>query len=309
MKRSAARILVVDDSPSIVTSLSKILELNGFRVDSAFNGSDALRKIHRHNYDLVICDIEMPGISGLDFLERVRREYERDLDVILMTGFLEQDYFLQAIRLGASDFIRKPVESEHIIHAIQTILEKKRSRTEFANLFSLMDNAQLNIVIDPRKFSQFGISKVFNVFFKQNLKLSQDLCNELLTCVDEMVYNAFIHGTLELTPQQRRYEHDQLQKLIEEKLQEQAIAAKRIRFSFSVNQLDNSISISVEDDGNGFDYLSWLQRVAQEPKLNLDDNGRGLSMLYHLSDRLDFDNNGRKVQITRKLAPQTVSEL
>ena len=81
-----ARILVVDDSIAIVNSLQSILSISGYNVDSSFNGSDALRKIYKNEYDLVICDIEMPGLSGLEFLGRVRQDFDRSLDVILMTG-------------------------------------------------------------------------------------------------------------------------------------------------------------------------------------------------------------------------------
>jgi hypothetical protein len=57
----------------------------------------------------------------------------------------------------------------------------------------------------------------------------------------------------------------------------------------------------VEDNGQGFDYESWIQRVKKEPKLNLDEHGRGISMLYHLSESLEFSQGGRKVTIIKKL--------
>jgi len=82
------RILVVDDSSSLVLSLSELLKINGFEIDTAFSGIEALHKTEAEEYDLVICDIEMPGINGLEFLSRIRKDYEKDLEVILMTGYL-----------------------------------------------------------------------------------------------------------------------------------------------------------------------------------------------------------------------------
>lgn len=308
MSKRGARILVVDDSPNVVTSLCKVLEINGYRVDSAFNGSDALRKIQKQNFDLVICDIEMPGLTGLDFLQRVRRDFGRDLDVILMTGFLEPEYFIQAIRLGASDFINKPVESNQIVAAVRALLENKRSKDNLPSIMPLIDQAEFRLVINPLKFSQFGISKALGLFLRQNLNLQQNALNELLICVDEMIYNAFIHGTLGLDTRQRQFDHGTLQKIIAEKLQEAEVAVKRIHFIMSINQAEESVSICVKDDGNGFDYQSWLQRVASEPQVNLESHGRGLSMLYRLCDKLDFFDEGRTVQITRKLNLASSSE-
>jgi DNA-binding response OmpR family regulator len=308
MTPETSSLLIVDDSVSIVNSLCKILELQGYQVDSAFNGSDAMRKIREKQYDLVICDIEMPGITGLELLDKVRQEYDREIDVILMTGFLEQEYFIQAIRLGASDFIRKPVESKQILRSIKSILERRNYKVNMGKFLNLIDVASINFEIDPNKFSQHGFSKVLNTFLTNNTSLPKNLTNEILICVDEMIYNAFIHGTLELDNEQRHLDHLQMQQLIIKKLENSAIAQRRIRFHFLVDQLKREICIRVEDDGNGFDHAGSLARLAQGNQLTLEGHGRGLSMLYHLSDKLEFLDGGRSVQITLKMTPRTLAE-
>lgn len=303
MSRESARILVVDDSLSIVNSLSKILEISGYQTEVAYNGSDALRKIQSDNYDLIICDIEMPGITGLDFLERVRNEYDRDLDVILMTGFLDQEYFIRAIRLGASDFIRKPIDSRHIVRSIQTILDRKRSKYDLGDFYQNLDQAQMSFVIDPRHFSKFSLSKVFNLFLMRNFRFNPSLLNELLIIIDEMVYNAYIHGTLSLSYEERLLEHSLLQEVISKRLAIPEIAERRIGFDLSIDHVNNLIRISVSDQGNGFDYKTWLARIQDEEHLNVDEHGRGISLLYHLTDSVEFMDGGRKVQITKSITP------
>lgn len=307
MKNKAPRILVVDDSLDLATSLSSVLQLQNYKVDTACNGSDALRKIQSNVYDIVICDIEMPGMSGLDFLERIRKD-GRAQEVILMTGYLEPEYFIRAIRLGASDFINKPIDSGQLVNAINSILIRNSDRESLGQLLNRLEQAQLSFVIDPGKFAQHGVSKVCTYFLQQNLDVPQDLMTELLICVDEMVYNAFIHGTLGLTPQQRKLDHTHLQEIIAEKLGQPQIAARRIRFLLSVNHQDDNIFISVEDDGDGFDYQTWLKNLIRGSRLNLDETGRGLAVLYHLSDSLDFLDGGRKIQIIRKLSSSQLSE-
>jgi anti-sigma regulatory factor (Ser/Thr protein kinase) len=96
-------------------------------------------------------------------------------------------------------------------------------------------------------------------------------------------------------------EHNALQKIINERLQQPEIASKRMRLYFSLCYKTQTIKITVEDDGPGFDYETWIKRVANEPKLNLEENGRGIAMLYHLSDKLEFDREGRTVTISKKL--------
>ncbi|MDY0152292.1 MAG: response regulator [Candidatus Cloacimonas sp.] len=299
-----ARILVVDDSIAIVNSLCAILKVSGFEVDSAFNASEALRKIHSKDYDLVICDIEMPGITGLDFLGRVRKDFDRELEVILMTGFLDHDYFIEAIRLGASDFIRKPIDSKQIIRSIQNILERKHKRNDSNEFYKYLDSTEISFALNPANFSKFAISKVFNSLLLQNFHLNRITLNEVLICVDEMIYNAFIHGTLQLTVAERIMDHVSLREIIDSRLQDPKIKAKRLRFSLSIDHLNESITVCVDDDGDGFDYQSWMQRVKLEPKLNLEEHGRGISMLYHLSDSMEFSRGGRMVKITKKLVQE-----
>jgi len=299
MAKEPARILIVDDSQSIVDSLSKILQISGYITDTAFNGSDALRKIHARNYDLIICDIEMPGVTGLDFLDRIRRTYESDVDVILMTGYLDQEYFIRAIRLGAADFIRKPVDSKQIIYSIQGILDRRRNKYNLSNFFLALDNTEISFQIDPLHFTKFSLSKVFNGFFIHNFQLSQNVLNELLIVIDEMVYNAFIHGTLKLSHEERQFDHAKMQELIKTKLQDPLIMNRRIAFRLSINQLESWVRICVEDQGDGFDYQGWLQRVQNEPQLNVDEHGRGISLLFHLTDTVEFSEGGRKISVTK----------
>lgn len=295
------RILVVDDSIAIVSSLSAILSVSGYEVSSAYNGSEALRKVHDEEFHLVICDIEMPGITGLEFLSRIRKDYEQDLDVILMTGYLDHDYFIEAIRLGASDFIRKPIDSKQIIRSIQSLQERKKQHNSFRDFFMHVENSEFNFTIDPKGFTQFAISKMVNSFLRQNVQATHNVLNEIMICVDEMVYNAFIHGTLGLSVSERLMDHQEQQKLISELLLRPEIASRRIHFSFLINYANRSIRISVEDDGSGFDHESWMLRVQKEPKLNLDEHGRGISMLYHLAESIEFSKGGRKVAIEKKL--------
>lgn len=304
----STKVLVVDDSIAIVNSLVAILGISGFEVDTAFNASDALRKIHNNAYDVVVCDIEMPGLTGLEFLSKVRTEFGRELDVILMTGYLEHDYFIEAIRLGASDFIRKPIDTKLMIRSIRELVQRKRSRSDLADFYTNLDRAEFSFVMSPQHFSKYALSKIFSTYLRQSFKVAPKAMNELLVCVDEMVYNAFIHGTLKLTVDERAMDHNHLKTLIEDKLKEPDISAKRIKLNFSVDNSSRCIEISVEDEGEGFDYKYWLAQAKQEPIAEIEGHGRGIAMLYHLCECLEFSEAGRKVKVRKHLGPDSHNE-
>ncbi|PKN80482.1 MAG: hypothetical protein CVU48_01715 [Candidatus Cloacimonetes bacterium HGW-Cloacimonetes-1] len=300
MSSELFKILVVDDSVSIVNSLSQILKVSGYQVDQAYNGNEAWRKMSVANYDLVISDIDMPGISGLEFLAKIRAEYGQKVAVILMTGYVDQEYFINAIRLGASDFIRKPIDARQIIRSIQTIISKRKEQDDMGMFLSYLDQTEMGFIIDPRHLARYSISNVFS-FMLLHLNLNNSIANEVLICIDEMIYNAFIHGTLGLLKHERFMETTAFRELVDAKLQEPAIAQKRIHFKVSIERIQNLLTLEVEDDGEGFDFEAWLHRIKTDQTLSIEENGRGLALMYHLSDELEFSKGGRKIKVVKHL--------
>lgn len=294
-------ILIVDDSPEIVNALSSLLNIQGYQTETALSGREALRKARKKLYDIVVCDIEMPGINGLEFLERIRRD-GHDQEVILMTGYMEQEYFIQAIRLGASDFFTKPIDIPSLMASIEAIAERINLRHSSEKILNTYERAEFSVVIDPAKFTGGGLNKIIRPMLLKNLDLPQDLLNDIITCADEMLQNAYFHGVLELTPQERLLDQASLRGIIEKKLQEPDIASRRMRFSIYFDSVRDAIVISMEDDGNGFDHENWLQKLKNDGiGPNIDAHGRGLAMLYYLSDELEFKDGGRKIQLVRNL--------
>ena len=101
------RILVVDDEATIRMSLVEALSAEGYDVDDAETGEEALARCHGEDYDLLVTDLKLPGVSGLDMLQALRNQ-NRELPVILMTAYGDVDTAVSAMRLGAYDYITKP---------------------------------------------------------------------------------------------------------------------------------------------------------------------------------------------------------
>ncbi len=295
------RILVVDDSISMVNGLVMVLQVAGYEVDPAYNGHDALRKLSQKEYDLVICDIEMPGLTGLDLLKHVRQDYD-DISFILMTGYLEQDYFIKAIQLGASDFIRKPLDTEQLMNAVQLQINKKKEDWDYLNVSRKVSHAEIKLSLPPIMFRQVDFVKIFTKFFKQNLNLTTTVINEMLLCMEEMLYNAFIHGTLGLNIKERTSQNEAYKELLAEKLQDPEIAAKEIHVKLSIDQVKQVIVFEVEDEGKGFDYKLWLNKIKTYNGIQLDEYGRGISIIYYLTDKISFSKGGRRIRIEKKIA-------
>lgn len=133
-----AQILVVDDEEKIRKILKLMLSLKGHSVDEASTGEEALRKLKENLYDLVIADIKMPGMDGLELLKRIN-EMDVPIPVVFITAYATVENAVEAMKMGAIDYIPKPFEEERLILTIEKalgisrLLEEKRELQEELN--------------------------------------------------------------------------------------------------------------------------------------------------------------------------------
>jgi two-component system nitrogen regulation response regulator GlnG len=141
------RIIVADDEESMRWVLSKALKKKGFSVDLARDGKEALSMINANPYDLAILDIKMPGLSGLELLDKVR-ELKNDLLVVIMTAEASMKNAIEAMKRGAYDYITKPFDLD-VIDAIIEKIDKAREMTSQVTLLKeeLKDRYQLEKTI------------------------------------------------------------------------------------------------------------------------------------------------------------------
>jgi PAS domain S-box-containing protein len=125
------RALIVEDSPTQAEQLRIILESNGFEVEAAANGEEALDRFRRSRFDMVLTDILMPGISGYDVCRKIKAEPEgKQIPVILLTTLSDPMDIVQGLECGADNFITKPYAADYLMARIQSILDNKRLRTD-----------------------------------------------------------------------------------------------------------------------------------------------------------------------------------
>jgi len=127
--RRKTRILVVDDELSIRISLGDLLRRDGHQVDVAENAAMALEMIETQSFDLLIVDIKMPGMNGMDMLRKVKED-EPDVPVVMMTAYGSIDSAVEAMKLGAIDYVVKPFDPMEIGMLIERILDGQNMRRE-----------------------------------------------------------------------------------------------------------------------------------------------------------------------------------
>jgi DNA-binding NtrC family response regulator len=123
----AQHLLIVDDEPDMLNLLKRSLEPElECRVDTASSGEAALEKLRTGDYDLVLADIKMPGISGLDLLEQVKTEHGEEITVMMMTAYGHIEMAVEAMKRGAYDFITKPFDHDALVMRLEKAFERSR---------------------------------------------------------------------------------------------------------------------------------------------------------------------------------------
>ncbi len=126
-------ILIIDDEKAIRKTLTEILSFEGFTIDEASDGAEALKKIKENNYDCILCDIKMPKVDGLEVLEKTK-ETNPDVPFIVISGHGNIETAVDAVKKGAYDFISKPPDLNRLLITIRNAMERKSLVTETKQL-------------------------------------------------------------------------------------------------------------------------------------------------------------------------------
>ncbi len=137
MAMANEKVLIVEDDATILSLCCRLLEAEGYRVQTSVNGEEALRRLSGEAFDLVLTDVRLPGMTGLELAKRVR-ERSLDLPIVTMTGHGNLETAIQALSLGVDEFILKPFTVDLLRRTLSRALEKTQLRRENARLRALM---------------------------------------------------------------------------------------------------------------------------------------------------------------------------
>jgi len=124
-----ADILIIDDERAIRKTLTEILSFEGYKLDEAADGEEGLKKFKEKNYDVVLCDIKMPKIDGIEFLQKAG-ETNPDIPIIMISGHGNIETAVEAVKKGAYDFISKPPDLNRLLITIRNAMERSSLVTE-----------------------------------------------------------------------------------------------------------------------------------------------------------------------------------
>jgi two-component system nitrogen regulation response regulator NtrX len=157
MVKVMSTILIIDDQKPIRNALREILEFEKYTIEEAADGFIGLEMIGNKNYDLVFCDIKMPRLDGLEFLKKVT-EKENTIPIIMISGHGDIETAVQTLKLGAYDYIEKPLDLNRVLNSVKNAFEKnflkkennflKRKIKKITNSEIIGESEEINIIKD-----------------------------------------------------------------------------------------------------------------------------------------------------------------
>ncbi len=145
-KLKTASVLIIDDEKTIRRGTSQILSENGYVVESCASGLDGLNEALSGNYDLILLDVKLPDINGMEILKTISQK-QPDIFVIMMTGFATVESAVEALKIGAYDYLSKPFSSNELIIAVNKAIEYKTLKAD-------------NLALRQQLYQQYDFSKI-----------------------------------------------------------------------------------------------------------------------------------------------------
>ena len=297
-------VLVVDDSPldrHLAVSLLK--RAPDYTVFEAVDGQDALAKIELHLPDLVVTDMMMPKLNGLELVAAVKDEYPL-LPIILMTSMGSEKIAVQALQKGASSYVPKRSLASELLEIVDRVLTSTQEVRGRSRLLTRLTRYEYSFTLE----NQLDLVCAISSFLREEairLRLCpRSECLRLGVAVEEALLNSYYHGNLEISSKLREEDHRLYHETAEKRSQESPYRERRIYVS--VKTTPTQAIYSVRDEGPGFDPSSLPDPT--DPA-NLDRPcGRGMLLMRTFMDNVIYNDKGNEVTLFKNREEEVEEE-
>jgi CheY-like chemotaxis protein len=294
---SGPSILVVDDNPIDRRLVGAILEKGaGWQISYANDGVDAVAQVAKRLPSLVLTDLQMPEMDGLELVEEIRSKHPL-VPVVLMTAHGSEDIAIQALQKGAASYVPKRALKEDLIFVLEGVLAATDVEHRKRRVLEGLESSDLRFLIanDPL------LVPPLIAFLQENL-MAIKLCDEtgrirVGVALEEALVNAMHHGNLEVSSELRRVEGDQpYQDLLKTRQQQSPYKDRRIKIHASVSR-DEAI-YRITDQGPGFDPSSLPDPT--DPANLEKASGRGLLLIRTFMDEVSYNKTGNEITMVKR---------
>jgi DNA-binding response OmpR family regulator len=293
------KILIVDDEKQVRDVLSIALSEEGYQTFEAPNGERGIELFISTEPDIVITDVMMPGMDGIEVTRDIRQRRE-DIDVVIMSGFGTEELVINALRAGASNYVKKPIVFDELFKIIDEILFRRENRKRYQIVKTIVQRESKDMIIGNDVSDVWGA--VNQILFNVRGIVDSNAIEGMSIGLYELIVNAIEHGNLAITYEEKSdaLQRNRYRELLDERRERADSEGKNVAIhcDFSPTQL----IVEIEDQGRGFD-LNGLPDM-QSPEAIMSDHGRGILLANLFYDKVDFVFPGNCVKIIKYFESQ-----
>jgi CheY-like chemotaxis protein len=290
------KILVVDDGPVDRALAGKLLEKHAdWSVAYAEHGRQALASLERDTFDLVVTDLQMPEMNGLELVSEVRTKHPY-VPVILMTAHGSEDIALEALRRGAASYVPKQNLARDLGQTVEGVLGVTTAQRGQQRLLECLMRTESQFLFD----NDPSLIPPLVAHLRENL-VRMGLCDEtglirVTIALSEALTSAIVQGNLEINPELREKDERAYQKLIEERRRQKPYRDRRIHVL--AKELLSEARYVIRHEGPGFDLADLPD--PGDPA-NLDKvSARGLLLVRTFMDEVTHNKTGNEVTLVKR---------
>lgn len=289
-------VLVVDDSATdrrlAVGLLKKSVD---FSVLEAADGREALQQLELHLPDLVLTDMQMPNMNGLELVSEVREHYPL-VPIILMTSQGSEEIAVQALQKGAASYVPKRALTSELLDVIDRVLSASQEVRGRARLIGRLTRYDYAFSLENDLSLVCAVSSYLREEAERLRICARPECLRLGVALEEALLNAFYHGNLEISSELREQDHKAYHDLATQRCQEAPYKDRRIHVSVKITP--SQASYAIRDEGSGFDPSTLPDPT--DPA-NLDRPcGRGLLLMRTFMDNVIYNDKGNEVTLFKE---------
>jgi CheY-like chemotaxis protein len=290
-----ATVLVVDDSAVDRMRVEKLLAKEGLSVLSAVGGRQALEILRREPPDLVLTDMQMPEMDGLQLVEEIRSNFPA-VPVILMTAHGSEEIAVAALQRGAASYVPKRNLASDLPETIANLLDVAKAGRNQQQLLRSLIHTESHFILD----NDAALIPSLIGHLENNLKRMQ-LCDEnglirVAVALREALVNAIQHGNLEIGSELREKDDKRYYALIEERRQQEPYQDRRVHV-YAKESHREAVYV-IRDEGHGFDPSTLPDPT--DPS-NLDKiSGRGLLLIRTFMDEVHHNQLGNEITMLKR---------
>ena len=290
-------ILVVDDSPMDRRVAGGFLTEAGFTPVFAKSGTEALDLIAVEPPDLVLTDMRMPGMDGLELVETLREQYP-SLPVILMTGYGSEETAVQALQAGAASYVPKTKLKHNLLRSVEVVLDAAAAALQRQQGLQYLKSQVSTYVLDyDRSGPRALVSHLQEDLRELGICQEADLIR-VGTALTEALANAMDHGNLELDSSLRETSEGEYRRLGEERATTPPYRDRRVRVTAHLTP--SQATFTVRDEGRGFDHRDLPDPC--DPENLTKASGRGVLLIRTFMDEVQFNERGNEITMVIKVS-------